>query len=244
MIVKHLKKLKEEADSYYKQTGLPFVVLKSAMTLDGKIATSTGDSKWVTGETSRHHVHELRHIYDGIMIGVETAIKDRPQLTTRLPDGNGRNPVRIIADSQLRLPLDSPLVDTSEAQTWVLCTDKADMEKEKRLTGYGVNVLRTGKGSRVELRKAMKKLGENGIQSILLEGGGQLNWSMLEASLVQKTMIFIAPKLLGGKNSISPISGEGFTRMGLAVHLDKLSIERFDEDICISGYPIYIKVEK
>ncbi|MDQ0418088.1 diaminohydroxyphosphoribosylaminopyrimidine deaminase/5-amino-6-(5-phosphoribosylamino)uracil reductase [Croceifilum oryzae] len=239
MIVKHLKKLKEEADSYYKQTGLPFVVLKSAMTLDGKIATSKGDSQWVTGETSRHHVHELRHIYDGIMIGVDTAIKDRPQLTTRLPDGNGRNPIRIIADSQLRLPLDSPLVDTSEAQTWMLCADAADIEKEKRLVEYGVKVLRTGNGSRVGLHKAMERLGKNGIQSILLEGGGQLNWSMLEASLVQKAMIFIAPKLLGGKDSISPISGEGFSQMGLAVQLDKLAIDCFGEDICISGYPIY-----
>ncbi|SFX02194.1 riboflavin biosynthesis protein RibD/2,5-diamino-6-hydroxy-4-(5-phosphoribosylamino)pyrimidine 1'-reductase,TIGR01508 [Thermoactinomyces sp. DSM 45891] len=239
MIVKHLKKLKEEADSYYKQTGLPFVVMKSAMTLDGKIATSTGDSKWVTGEASRNHVHELRNIYDGIMIGVDTAIKDRPQLTTRLPGGNGRNPVRIITDSQLRLPLDSPLVDTSEAQTWMLCTDVADIEKEKRLTQYGVKVLRTGNGSQVGLHRAMEKLGESGIQSILLEGGGQLNWSMLEASLVQKAMIFIAPKLLGGKDSISPISGEGFAQMGLAVQLDRLSIHRFGEDICISGYPIY-----
>ncbi|SDZ09444.1 bifunctional diaminohydroxyphosphoribosylaminopyrimidine deaminase/5-amino-6-(5-phosphoribosylamino)uracil reductase RibD [Thermoactinomyces sp. DSM 45892] len=239
MIVKHLKKLKEEADSYYKQTGLPFIVMKSAMTLDGKIATSTGDSKWVTGEASRNHVHELRNIYDGIMIGVDTAIKDRPQLTTRLPDRNRRNPVRIITDSQLRLPLDSPLVDTSEAQTWVLCTDVADIEKEKQLVKYGVKVLRTGNGSRVALRRAMEKLGENGIQSVLLEGGGQLNWSMLEASLVQKAMIFIAPKLLGGKDSISPISGEGFAQMGLAVRLDRLTFDHFGEDICISGYPIY-----
>ncbi|TCP61236.1 bifunctional diaminohydroxyphosphoribosylaminopyrimidine deaminase/5-amino-6-(5-phosphoribosylamino)uracil reductase RibD [Baia soyae] len=231
-----LRELEEEAYSFYKKTGMPYVVMKSAMTLDGKIATSTGDSKWVTGEQSRHHVHELRHIYDGIMVGVETAIKDRPQLTTRLPGGNGRNPVRIIADSSLRLPLDSPLLDTSNAQTWIFCTDEASIEKEKQLLKHGVRVIRTGNGRHVNLHHAMKYLGDNGIKSVLLEGGGHLNWSMLKASLVQKAVIFIAPKLLGGRNSISPISGEGFDRMGLATQLNNLSVEQFGADVCVIGY--------
>lgn len=110
--------------SYYKRTSLPFVVMKIAMTLDGKIATSTDDSKWVTGEQSRHYVHELRHIYDGIMVGIGTVLKDDPSLTTRLPGGGGKNPTRIVADSLLRIPLDTPLVTTiEEALTWVFCTD-------------------------------------------------------------------------------------------------------------------------
>jgi riboflavin-specific deaminase-like protein len=230
------KKLKEEAYSHYKKTGLPFVTMKTAMTLDGKIATSTGDSKWVTGEAARHHVHELRHIIDGIMVGAETVIKDNPRLTTRLPGSDGKNPIRIVVDSRLRLPLNSLLADTNDAQTWVFCTNEADVEKEKQLMECGVKVIRTGGGSRVDLCKAMKHLAENGVQSVLLEGGGQLNWSMLKTSLVQKVIVFIAPKLLGGKDSISPISGEGFARMGLAVQLRHLSVERFGEDICIIGY--------
>jgi riboflavin-specific deaminase-like protein len=222
---------------YHKRTKMPFVTLKTAMTLDGKIATSTGDSKWVTNELSRENVHRMRNWMDGIMVGIGTVLKDRPSLTTRLPEGGGKNPTRIVADSLLRIPLDTPLVTTAkEVPTWVFCTDGADTEKEKQLLEYGVKVIRTGSGPHVDLEKAMKYLGENGISSVLLEGGGQLNWSMLEAGLVQKVVTFIAPKLLGGKESITPISGQGFERMGLAVPLKDVTIQRFGEDICISGY--------
>ncbi|WP_052186927.1 bifunctional diaminohydroxyphosphoribosylaminopyrimidine deaminase/5-amino-6-(5-phosphoribosylamino)uracil reductase RibD [Thermoactinomyces sp. Gus2-1] len=231
------EKTKQEALEYYKKTGLPLVTLKTAMTLDGKIATSTGDSKWVTNELSRKDVHYMRHWNDGIMVGIGTVLKDRPRLTTRLPEG-GKNPTRIVADSHLRIPLDTPLVTTThEAPTWVFCTDSADEEKEKQLVERGVKVIRTGSGSRVDLVKAMKYLAENGIRSILLEGGGELNWSMIEASLVGKVVAFIAPKLLGGKESITPISGKGFERMALAVELENVTVERFGEDICITGYP-------
>lgn len=222
---------------YHKRTQMPFVTLKTAMTLDGKIATSTGDSKWVTNELSRENVHRMRNWMDGIMVGIGTVLKDRPSLTTRLPEGGGKSPTRIVADSLLRIPIDTPLVTTAkEVPTWVFCTDRADTEKEKQLLEYGVKVIRTGSGPHVDLKKAMKYLGENGISSVLLEGGGQLNWSMLEAGLVQKVVTFIAPKLLGGKESITPISGQGFERMGLAVPLKDVTIQRFGEDICISGY--------
>jgi len=230
----HTKKIALE---YYKRTGFPFVTLKTAMTLDGKIATSTGDSKWVTNEISRLNVHYMRHWNDAIMVGIGTVIKDRPRLTTRLPDGNGKNPTRIVVDSLLRIPLDTPLVTTTkEAPTWVFCTDKADKEKEKQLLEYGVKVVRTGSGPRVDLVKVMRHLAENGISSVLLEGGGELNWSMIQASLVQKVVVFIAPKLLGGRDSITPISGDGFNRMAMAVPLEIESIKRFGEDICITGY--------
>lgn len=216
----------------------PFVTLKTAMTLDGKIATSEGDSKWVTNELSREKVHYMRHQNDGIMVGIGTVLKDRPSLTTRLPEGGGKNPTRIIADSLLRIPLDTPLVTTTEeAPTWVFCTNEADAKKEKLLIDRGVKVIRTGNGPKVDLTETMKHLAENGIESVLLEGGGQLNWSMIEASLVGKVVSFIAPKLLGGRESITPISGKGFNRMASALTLENISVERFGEDICITGYP-------
>lgn len=237
--MKH-EQTKQEALEYYKKTGLPLVTLKTAMTLDGKIATADGDSKWVTNELSRKDVHYMRHWNDGIMVGIGTVLKDRPRLTTRLPEGGGKNPTRIVADSHLRIPLDTPLVTTTEeAPTWVFCTDAADEEKEKQLVEHGVKVIRTGSGPQVDLVKAMKYLAENGILSVLLEGGGGLNWSMVEAKLVGKVVSFIAPKLLGGKESITPISGKGFERMALAVELENVAVERFGEDICITGYPLY-----
>lgn len=229
----------EEYVNHHRKTGLPFVTLKTAMTLDGKIATSSGDSKWVTNEVSREKVHYMRHFHDAIMVGIGTVIKDHPRLTTRLPEGNGKNPTRIVADSLLRIPLDSPLLDTEVAPTWVFCTDKADEEKEKQLLDYGVKVVRTGNYPHVNLKKVMQYLGDNGIKSVLLEGGGQLNWSMIEEYLVQEVVSFIAPKLLGGKESITPIAGQGFEKMGFAISLENITIERFGEDICITGKPIY-----
>ncbi|MBD1373929.1 bifunctional diaminohydroxyphosphoribosylaminopyrimidine deaminase/5-amino-6-(5-phosphoribosylamino)uracil reductase RibD [Hazenella sp. IB182357] len=226
-----------ESVKYHKRTGLPLVTLKTAMTLDGKIATSTGDSKWVTNESSREDVHYMRHWHDAIMVGIGTVLKDRPKLTTRLPHGEGKNPIRIVADSLLRIPLDTPLVTTAtETPTWVFCSDQADKEKELQLLKYDVKVVRTGSDEHVDLKSAMKYLGEKGVTSVLLEGGGQLNWSMIEASLVQKVVTFIAPKLLGGEESITPISGEGFDRMTDAVQLKNISVQKFGEDVCITGY--------
>jgi riboflavin-specific deaminase-like protein len=228
----------QEVLSHYDETKLPFIVLKTAMTLDGKLATESGDSKWVTNSISRENVHYMRHNLDGIMVGIQTVINDRPSLTTRLPGGGGKNPTRIVADSNLRIPLDTPLVTTTaEAPTIVFCNNQADLEKEKQLVELGVKVYRTGNGSHVNLKKAMEILGKNGIKSVLLEGGGQLNWSMLEAGLINKVVSFIAPKLLGGRNSITPIGGKGFDLMSQAVELENITIDRFGEDICITGYP-------
>lgn len=232
-----------EAYFHHRRTGLPFVTMKTAMTLDGKIATSTGDSKWVTNELSREHVHYMRHWHDAIMVGIGTVLKDSPRLTTRLPEG-GKNPLRIVADSRLRIPLDIPLTDAREAPTWIFCTAEADKEKEKRLVERGVKVIRTGDGPRVDLLKAMRHLGDQGILSLLLEGGGELNWSMLEASLVGKVVTFIAPKLLGGRESITPVSGRGFEKMSFAVELENITVERFGGDLCITGYPKYSKEDK
>ncbi|WP_051272270.1 bifunctional diaminohydroxyphosphoribosylaminopyrimidine deaminase/5-amino-6-(5-phosphoribosylamino)uracil reductase RibD [Shimazuella kribbensis] len=228
----------QEIIDYYNLTKLPFVVLKTAMTLDGKLATESGDSKWVTNSISRENVHYIRHNLDGIMVGINTVLNDNPSLTTRLPEGGGKNPIRIVADSKLRIPLDFTLVNTTEeAQTWVFCSEEADEKKARQLEERGVKVFRAGNNS-VDLVKVMKILGENGVKSVLLEGGGQLNWSMLEAGLIQKVVSFIAPKLLGGKRSITPIGGKGFDLMAQAVELENISIERFGDDICITGYPI------
>ncbi len=149
-----------------------------------------------------------------------------------------QNPIRIVADS-FAYSFDTPLVTTAkEAPTWVF-SDKADTEKEKQLIERGVTVNCTGSRPRVDLAKAMKHLAENGILSVLLEGGGGLNWSMLESKLVGKVVSFIAPKLLGSKETITPISGRGFERMALAVELENVTVKRFGEDICIIGYPKY-----
>ncbi len=138
----------------------------------------------------------------------------------------------------LRIPLDYTLVNTTEeAPTWVFCSEKADEDKEKQLVERGAKVFRAG-NNKVDLPEVMKILGENGVKSVLLEGEGQLNWSMLEASLIQKVVSFIAPKLLGGKRSITPIGGREFDLMAQAVELENILIERFGEDICITGYPI------
>lgn len=234
---------KEEIRTHYNKTQMPFVVMKTAMTLDGKIATASGDSKWVTNSISREYVHRIRDQLDGIMVGIGTVLKDNPSLTTRLPEGGGKNPTRIIADSNLRIPLDCKLVKTTvDAPTWVFCTNNADQEKEKQLVECGVKVFRTGK-SQVNLTNAMKILGKEGITSILLEGGGHLNWSMLESSLVHKVVSFIAPKLLGGRDSIPPVAGKGFDLMSQAVNLENVTIDRFGEDLCITGYTPFAKVQ-
>ncbi|OYD09767.1 bifunctional diaminohydroxyphosphoribosylaminopyrimidine deaminase/5-amino-6-(5-phosphoribosylamino)uracil reductase RibD [Paludifilum halophilum] len=225
-----------EAYFHHRRTGRPFVILKSAVTLDGKTATPTGDSRWVTGEAARERVHQMRHWCDAVMIGSGTALRDRPRLTVRLPSG-GRNPLRVLLDSRLRLPLDAPLADVGEASTWVFCTDEADGEKERALAAKGVRVIRAGKGPRVDLEAVLNILGQEGVLSVLAECGGELNASLLEEGLVDKVVFFVAPKLLGGKNSPTAVEGTGPDRMSRAVELSRLHVESVGEDWCVTGYP-------
>ncbi|WP_295919643.1 bifunctional diaminohydroxyphosphoribosylaminopyrimidine deaminase/5-amino-6-(5-phosphoribosylamino)uracil reductase RibD [Anaerovibrio lipolyticus] len=213
---------------------MPFVALKTAMSLDGKIATATGQSQWITNEASRLRTHELRDVYDGIMVGINTAIKDNPSLTTRLPNNMGKNPVRIVVDSKARLPLNSNLVTDGKAQTIVAVSGAASAGAVQDLRDAGVQVISAGE-DKVNLSQLLKKLAEMNICSILVEGGGQLNFSMLKAGLVDKVYAFIAPKLIGGKNALTPVEGDGFGELSQAVELENAEAELIDGDILITA---------
>jgi diaminohydroxyphosphoribosylaminopyrimidine deaminase/5-amino-6-(5-phosphoribosylamino)uracil reductase len=216
----------------------PFVILKTAMSLDGKIATKTGESKWITNAISREYVHELRNKVSGIMVGVNTVIMDDPLLTTRLKHG-GRDATRIIVDSSLRIPLTAKILSVdSPTKTIIATTEKADLDKISSLKEFkGVEVIITPlKNGKVDLNYLFNFVGNNGIDSVLVEGGATLNFSVLEEKLVDKIITFIAPKLIGGEHSKTPIGGEGFGKLSDAVLLHNMNIKTYGEDIMIEAY--------
>lgn len=217
-------------------TGLPFVTLKSALTLDGRIAAASGHSQWITGAESREAVHALRHRHQGIMVGKGTVLQDDPALTTRL-SVPGLHPVRIIVDSNLQLT-DKLRIFSEEAPTWIVTTERASSEAERRLRSAGAEVIRCGEGDRVDLQEAMKELGRREIGSILLEGGGALNGAMLQARLVDKLMLFYAAKIVGA-DGVPAFDFNGPERMSDALSLSEVAIERYGEDWCVVGYPKY-----
>ena len=215
----------------------PFVVMKSAMSLDGKIATAAGESKWITGEKSRRNVHVLRKELSAIMVGVETVIKDNPELTCRIE--NGINPIRIVVDSTLRIPIDSKIIKTADkVKTIIATTKKAEKNTIEILEDYGVQIIiaDTNKEGRVDLKDLMKKLGEAKIDSILLEGGAKLNFSALEEGIVDKVQIYIAPKIIGGENAKGPVGGLGIDKLEQAFKLKEITYKTVGEDILIEGY--------
>ena len=215
---------------------MPFVVLKTAMTLDGKIATVTGESQWITNEASRRRVHEWRDRYDGILVGIGTVLKDNPSLTARLPEGVGKNPVRIIADSLARTPLNAKIVTDGQARTIVVVTEHAPAERIAALKNAGVEILTAGSGEQVDLYAMMRQLGRQEICSVFAEGGGCMNYSLLKAGLVDKVHAFIAPKLVGGKDALTPVEGKGFAHLSEAVELERLTAEPMAGDILLTGY--------
>ena len=225
---------------HYITTKTPFVVMKYAMTLDGKIACATGDSRWVTGETARAQVHRMRGRYRGIMVGIGTVLADDPMLNCRVE--GGVDPVRIICDSNLHIPTESQIVKTaSDIETIVACSQEAleserKQEKIRRLKEAGIQIIGTEGAHGVNLVELMKKLGEQNIDSILLEGGGTLNASALEDGIVNKVYAYIAGKLIGGMDARSPVEGMGIDRMADAITLKNMEIERLGDDFCIVGY--------
>ncbi len=216
----------------------PFVVLKTAMSLDGKIATVTGESQWITGEAARARVHEWRDIYDGIMVGIGTVLHDDPALTTRLADGRpGRNPVRIIVDSQARTPLTAQVVTDGAAPTIIAVTEEAPAERIAALEQSAqVEVLRCGSGPHVDGALLMQQLGEREICSIFVEGGGTLAYSLLAAGLIDKVQAFIAPLLIGGREALTPVEGAGSARLADAVRLHDVQYEQVGSDMLVTGY--------
>lgn len=222
----------------YITTKLPFCILKTAMTLDGKIASSIGDSMWITNEASRNYVHQIRHRVSGIMVGVGTILADNPKLNTRLQDKEGKDPTRIIVDTTARIPLDSNVLNSnSSAKTIIATTEKAKRENIEAIKKKGAEIIITPlRDNKVDLNFLMRKLGETGIDSVLIEGGSTLNFSALEEGIVDKVISFIAPKIIGGKDAKTPVGGEGIKYVKNAILLDNIQISRFYEDIMIEGY--------
>ena len=232
--------LREECDRinriffHYIQTGRPYVTMKYAMTLDGKIAAYTGASKWITGEAAREHVHEQRHCHTAIMVGVGTVLADNPLLTCRIP--GGKNPVRIICDSRLRTPLTSQLVTTAGQIPTIIATCSTAKEKHVPYEKAGCRILAAKeREGHVDLPDLMRKLGQEKIDSILLEGGGTLNWAAMESGIVQRVQAYIAPKLFGGCEAKTPVEGRGFPKPAEAVKLKNSSIIRLEQDFLIEG---------
>ena len=233
--------MREECDRlnpvffHYITTKTPYVVMKYAMTLDGKIATKTGASKWITGEAARAEVQHMRHRYMGIMAGIGTVLADDPMLNVRVE--GWKSPIRILCDSGLRMPLDGQIVKSAgKYRTIVAYADSENTEaKRKRLHEMRVETICCpDENNQVDLKKLMKYLGEEGIDSILLEGGGTLNDSALRAGIVQEVQAFIAPKLFGGMNSKTPVEGIGVRFPSEAVKLKCTDICQIGEDIRIT----------
>lgn len=216
-------------------TGLPFVALKTAMTLDGKIATATGQSQWITNEASRYETHRLRDVYDGILVGINTALADNPSLTTRLKEYQGRNPVRIVVDSRARLPLTAKLVADGAARTIVAVTAGAPAERVEALRSAGVEIIVAGSGAHVDMRSLMEQLGAMKITSVLVEGGGSVNFSILQAGLADRVYAFIAPKLVGGRDALTPVEGDGFQELANAVELENIQLRQLGSDVLLTG---------
>ena len=213
----------------------PFIVLKAAMTLDGKIATATGQSKWITNETSRAYGYKLRDIYDGIMVGINTVIEDNPMLTARV-DG-GKNPIRIVVDSSLKIDINANVVQDKSAKTIVATTDKADKDKILKLQAQDVDVIVVDKdeNDKVDIEKLLDILGQQNICSILVEGGATLSGSFVAKKLVDKVYFFIAPKIIGGKEAKTPVAGTGILNLQEALALKDIQIGKLEEDILIIG---------
>lgn len=232
-----LKKLNEIFIKYI-TTKTPFCILKTAMTLDGKIASYTGDSKWITNELSRKYVHRLRHRVSGIMVGINTILKDDPLLTARLENIESIDPVRIVVDSRARVPLNAKVLHiNSKANIIIATTELADNDKIKSLEDLGADIIVTPlRANKVDLNYLMKELGNRKIDSILLEGGGTLAFSALKEGIVDKVNFFIAPKILGGKEAKTPVGGEGIEFVKDAIQLENMKIHKFGVDFMIEGY--------
>jgi diaminohydroxyphosphoribosylaminopyrimidine deaminase/5-amino-6-(5-phosphoribosylamino)uracil reductase len=220
---------------HYIQTKQPFVILKYAMTLDGKIATVSGQSKWISGEASRENTHKDRNRYRAIMVGVQTAIEDDPLLNCRIE--GGVDPIRIVCDTHLRTPLGGQLVQTANEIPLILATCETDAAKKEAYESRGAKVLTVSeKDGHVDLKELFCRLGsEEQIDSILLEGGGTLNGTALKEGLVDKVQAYIAPKLFGGQNAKNPVGGEGIAEIADAVRLEEVTVRQLGEDILVEG---------
>jgi diaminohydroxyphosphoribosylaminopyrimidine deaminase/5-amino-6-(5-phosphoribosylamino)uracil reductase len=221
----------------YVAAGLPFVILKGAATLDGRIAAETGDAKWISNEASRRYVHRLRDRVDAILVGAGTAEQDNPRLTTRLPGRRGKDPVRIIVDSTLRVSPDADIFSLeSEAPTIVATTRGAPEHKRKALEAQGAEILAIDSPKRVDLGELMRRLAGREITSVLIEGGSRINTAALESGLVDKVIFFYAPRLMGGRKAPLLFGGKGVSSVQDAIAITHIRTRRFGDNIMVEGY--------
>lgn len=221
---------------HYIQNKTPYVTLKSAVTLDGKTASYTGDSKWITSEESRLDVHEYRHQHDAILVGVNTVIKDNPLLTTRLPRG-GKNPIRIVLDTNLRIPSESKILDVKNAKTIIFCGNEAPTDKKNLLLEKGVEIEQLDTAE-VHVNKVLSRLGELNITSLFVEGGSAVQFAFLKEKAYQQVIMYMAPKLIGGSEAYSSFGGKGFPFISEGEELEFTSIEKIGKDIKITARPV------
>lgn len=233
--------LKEKADElnevffHYIQSKTPYVTLKSAISLDGKIATVTGESKWITGEEARLDVHRYRHQHDAILVGINTVLKDDPSLTTRL-SGDGKNPIRVILDTHLRTPLTSKVVTDNLAETWIVVGNNVDANKQAEFTKRSIKVIQLQQ-EKIEIMPLLKTLGELGVTSLFVEGGASINGSFLKEKAVQQIITYIAPKLIGGSDTPTSFGGSGVQSLSDALQVNIQSVEKIGDDIKIISKP-------
>jgi diaminohydroxyphosphoribosylaminopyrimidine deaminase/5-amino-6-(5-phosphoribosylamino)uracil reductase len=223
---------------HYIQTQRPFVTLKCAVTLDGKIATRTGASRWITGAPAREHVHRMRHAADALLVGSGTALQDDPLLTTRLPGGGGVNPLRIVVDSLLRLSLSSQLATVRpDCRTLVATSQRAPLDKQRQLENQGVEILRLPSyaDGRVNIEALLAALGTRGVADLLVEGGATLSATLLQRRLIDKVVVFIAPKIIGG-DGINVVAAFGVDTMADALQLYGMTSQSVGEDVMLEAY--------
>jgi diaminohydroxyphosphoribosylaminopyrimidine deaminase/5-amino-6-(5-phosphoribosylamino)uracil reductase len=217
------------------QKRAPFVVLKLALSLDGKIASSTGVSRWITDPAARKRVHELRRCYAAVLVGIQTVLTDDPQLTVR--EDSGPQPLRVVLDSRGRIPLSAKALN-GEVLTLVATTEAMPKKIEQKLREKGAEVWRLpAQEGRVDLGALLARLGDRGNDSVLVEGGGEVAWSFLSQNLVHKVAFFYAPLILGGRRAVPAVGGEGFAEPALGLRIRKISWEPVGEDLLITGYP-------
>ena len=213
----------------------PFVILKVAATLDGKIAARSGESKWISGELSRGFVHRLRDRVDGVLVGIGTLLKDDPLLTARVR--GARDPFRIILDSRLRIPEEAKVVTNSPSKTVIVSTGAAPKRKIERLEKKGVRILiADSEKGRVDLSSCLHMLGEMGLVTLMVEGGSRVNGAFLDGRLFNKLLLFLSPRLIGDPKAIGVFGGEGFIHLKDAIPLDRIKTRMIGRDILIEGY--------
>jgi len=219
----------------YITTKMPFVAVKAAMTIDGKIATKTGASRWVSGKASRRYAHHLRNNYDAILVGINTVLVDNPKLTVRLVK-KIKNPIRVVLDAYARTPVGADVLGNG-ARTIIVVGPKAPKKKLDALKKRGAEILTIKtKKAKIDMRSLMRKLGKMQITSVLIEGGGEVVASAIEAKVADKAYFFIVPKIFGGRDARTGVEGEGVKYPSQAVWLKNVHLEHLEEDLLISGY--------